>query len=509
MPTNSNNELDDEAERLRRVLLEQMKNRSTGSPAKHLISSSILNNKLDLNESHLEDAEVLESDSSDESFEDQDITCLFARQQSAQAKYQQLKANIAEAKKNLANLENDLEEKINLGVEINETIKSHLERYFVADFKRLGKMDEVQNKLRTTLNQRTTRAKQRIKELKQNSALIEPRIEPKIIPLSPVRSLSPAPIQQEKQVEQFSKAEANKEEQHSRPASSLRESKSHSMAESSSDKKHRHSKSNSSKHSSKKERKKSKKRSSKEKRLDKLAEKLNISQLVGNGKSSNEAEAELLKRMLERSKRKHRSHSKERSEKRRRKRSKSREDPKPSSSKVDDSEFVEDPVQPSLYATTQIASNFATPSQFVPQVPVQHPIMSVSSFSVPPPAFTYAVPQTVPLQNVYPSYAYSSPMIHPQFSTPSTSQYTISTTQEVQDRDMRTSDHDIIRMILNSYPRLCPPNVSPDELASKLLETSSVDYVAKMLLKGIPEFIKEQCFSLELKQFISSLESGK
>jgi hypothetical protein len=61
--------------------------------------------------------------------------------------------------------------------------------------------------------------------------------------------------------------------------------------------------------------------------------------------------------------------------------------------------------------------------------------------------------------------------------------------------------------MLQSYPRLCPPNVTPNELASKLLEANSVDYVAKMLSQAIPDAIKEHCFSLELKHFILSIGS--
>lgn len=71
---------------------------------------------------------------------------------------------------------------------------------------------------------------------------------------------------------------------------------------------------------------------------------------------------------------------------------------------------------------------------------------------------------------------------------------------------MRTSDHDIISLMLQSYPRLCPPNVRPEELAAKLLETNGVEYVAKMLSRAIPDAVKEHYFSPELKHFISSLD---
>jgi hypothetical protein len=49
----------------------------------------------------------------------------------------------------------------------------------------------------------------------------------------------------------------------------------------------------------------------------------------------------------------------------------------------------------------------------------------------------------------------------------------------------------------------------PSELASKLLEANSVDYVAKMLSQAIPDSIKEHCFSPELKHLISSLVVNK
>lgn len=47
--------------------------------------------------------------------------------------------------------------------------------------------------------------------------------------------------------------------------------------------------------------------------------------------------------------------------------------------------------------------------------------------------------------------------------------------------------------------------MSPDELAQKLLEMNDVNCVAKMLCSAIPEAVKEQYFSQELKRFIASI----
>jgi hypothetical protein len=170
-----------------------------------------------------------------------------------------------------------------------------------------------------------------------------------------------------------------------KPTNSVRESRSKTVK--STDKKRHHSKSNSSKHSSsKKEHKRSKKRSSRDKRLDKLADKLSINHIVGDGKSKDQAEAELLKRMLDRNRRKHR--SSERLEKRRKEQSKSREESKPSASRVDDTELIENPVPsqleppPTFYPTQSVPStSFSTMTPFAAQdAPIQHPIMNIPSY---------------------------------------------------------------------------------------------------------------------------------
>lgn len=87
-------------------------------------------------------------------------------------------------------MEQDLEQKTNLGVEINQKIKSNFESCFVSDFERLNRMSEERNKWKAKLNQRTIKAKERIKSLKENTALLtlQPQLEPKVIPLSPVRT---------------------------------------------------------------------------------------------------------------------------------------------------------------------------------------------------------------------------------------------------------------------------------------------------------------------------------
>lgn len=148
----------------------------------------------------------------------------------------------------------------------------------------------------------------------------------------------------------------------------------------SSDKKRR-SKSSSNKHSSsKKEHKKSKKRSSKDKRLDKLADRLSIDHIVEDGKSNDEAEAELLRRMLNRSLRKYR--LTEHPEKRRRKRSKSREEPKPSVSRTEDNELVEDPVQSQLEMSPAFYPSVPsfTPTTHPLDTPLQPPTIGLPSY---------------------------------------------------------------------------------------------------------------------------------
>lgn len=77
------------------------------------------------------------------------------------------------------------------------------------------------------------------------------------------------------------------------------------------------------------------------------------------------------------------------------------------------------------------------------------------------------------------------------------------------DRDLKLTDHDIIRQILNIWPTLCPPNTSPDQLATKLLEMNSVDYVAKMLASAIPTQIKDRCFSEDLKRLLKNSDTNK
>lgn len=53
----------------------------------------------------------------------------------------------------------------------------------------------------------------------------------------------------------------------------------------------------------------------------------------------------------------------------------------------------------------------------------------------------------------------------------------------VVDRDFRIADGpEIIKKMLEMWPKLCPPNVTPDELARKLLEANSVKYVASRFL---------------------------
>lgn len=254
----------------------------------------------------------------------------------------------------LVKLEQELARQMKESIETSERIKSNFDRCFENNVECLNKMNAERFRWKAKLARRTERSKKRIRSLKEQIALITPQsfVEPKIIPLSPVRT--PPPINQVK-------------EDDGKSTSSYR--------------KRRYDKAEEDGHSRKSfSRKKPRRHSSKDRRLDKLAEKLNTSQVAGD--EGRRTEAELLKRMLERVTRKHRSSARSRE----RRREQSIGEPRTKTSK-EGAGRLEDSVQPveliqeQLYSTSlRSTSIYPSTSCFVSTEPtIQPPVMSVPS----------------------------------------------------------------------------------------------------------------------------------
>jgi hypothetical protein len=141
-------------------------------------------------------------------------------------------------------------------MELNERIKGHVERYSATDLQRLVKMSNERVKWKNKLHQRSEQSKERIKLLRENASLImsTPYSRPKIIPLNPINSPS-STSQSDGILDSRQKVENSSK----KPKSSM-------------------------------------------KAVDKLAEQLNIAQIIGDGKTNAQAEAELFTRMMERKK---------------------------------------------------------------------------------------------------------------------------------------------------------------------------------------------------------------
>lgn len=239
-------------------------------------------------------------------------------------------------------------------IETSERIKSNFDRCFESHVECLRNMNEERLRWKAKLARRTERSKKRIRSLKKQTALIAPQsfAEPKIIPLSPVRTPPPpiTPVKEDngKSPSSYRKRRYDKAEEdgHSRKSSS---------------------------------RKKPKRHSSKDRRLDKLAEKLNISQTVGS--EGKKTEAELLKRMLERVTKKHRSSTHSRERRREQSIGESRTNTgKEGAGRLEDSvhQSVEQ-IQEQLYSTPlRSTSIYPSISCFVSTEPtIQPPVMSI------------------------------------------------------------------------------------------------------------------------------------